>query len=179
MFVNNPVLPPGCPRLQLSGVSTTHRVLELFVLLVVVLTATAANEKTLFDKCVDDLDCSLNGVCDTATGVCVCDPGWMGVPSIHQTTDCGLLDLLPAPSDVSFHGLSNKTSSWGGSVLLLPVPGGGGAVKDVWAMFAAEMTRGCTLQHWQTNSEVHVYTLVHCLLIRLRASRATEPHQHI
>jgi hypothetical protein len=63
-----------------------------------------------------------------------------------------MLDLLPAPSDVSFHGLDDKKSSWGGSVLQLPVADG----KTKWAMFAAEMTRGCTLRHWTTNSEVVV-----------------------
>jgi hypothetical protein len=58
---------------------------------------------------------------------------------------------LPAPSSVSFHGLDENTSSWGASVLHLPV---GTTGKKQWTMFAAEMTHGCTLRHWTTNSEV-------------------------
>lgn len=93
--------------------------------------------------CGSDSDCSLNGVCDVATGACTCDPGW-------KAADCGMLDLLPAASSVSFHGLNSNRSSWGGSVLRLPNASG----AKVWAMFAAEMTHDCTLRHWTTNSEV-------------------------
>ena len=99
--------------------------------------------------------CSLNGVCDTQNSVCVCDEGWTGV-------DCGLLDLLAAPTDCSFHGESacgadgTVTSSWGGSVLRLPSGKGDG--KTTFAMFAAEMTHHCTLAHWTTNSEVVLAT---------------------
>ena len=103
--------------------------------------------------CVTDADCSLNGVC--TGGSCLCDDGWTTYPSLKlDGPDCGQLDLLPAASDTSFHGLDTNKSSWGGSVLHLPV----GGVKKKWTMFAAEMTRGCTLRHWTTNSEVVMAT---------------------
>lgn len=99
--------------------------------------------------CSDDNDCSLNGVC--TAGICVCDDGWTTHDNLKiDGPDCGQLDFLPAPSDTSFHGLDANKSSWGGSVLHLPF--GTGTKK--WSMFAAEMTRGCTLRHWTTNSEV-------------------------
>ena len=44
---------------------------------------------------------------------------------------------------------ADNQSSWGGSVLRLPIDG-----KMSHVMFAAEMTHGCTLAHWTTNSEV-------------------------
>jgi hypothetical protein len=102
-------------------------------------------------------DCSLNGVC--TSGACVCDDGWTtgedsGMPGFAP--ECGMLDTLPAPSDVSFHGLNPPlTSSWGGSVLRLPVGTDG---EMTWAMFAAEMTHNCLLNHWTTNSEVVLAT---------------------
>ena len=129
-----------------------------------------------FTGCSSDLDCSLNGLCNPNPylspnpnpraaeddhqqqrrqqqqqqhqqqqhqQVCVCDPGWTG-------DDCGMLDFKPAPSPVSFHGLNRNRSSWGGSVLRLPLPNG----TLAYAMFAAEMTHDCTLRHWLTNSEV-------------------------
>lgn len=99
-------------------------------------------------SCTDDAGCSLNGICNTATSTCACDAGWTSHSGLG-TPDCGMLDLLPAPSDTSFHGLNNNQSSWGGSVLNLPVGG-----KQAYVMFAAEMTHGCTLRHWTTNSEV-------------------------
>ena len=54
------------------------------------------------------------GVCGP-NGACMCDEGW-------TWKDCSRLDLLPAPSDTSFHGLNVNRSSWGGSVLSLQLP---------------------------------------------------------
>ena len=98
--------------------------------------------------CKDNFACSLNGLCTQA--VCVCDPGWTSHPELGQgEPDCGMLDLKPSKSYESFHGISEQSSSWGGSVLQLPI---NGTMK--FAMFAAEMTHNCTLRHWTTNSEV-------------------------
>jgi hypothetical protein len=92
--------------------------------------------------CDTDEDCSLNGVC--TSGKCDCDPGWVSAfgtgkgtiaPGRKRAGGCGLLDLKPAPSSVSFHGLDVNKSSWGGSILQLPSPTG----KMQYAMFAAEM----------------------------------------
>ena len=89
-------------------------------------------------KCETVTDCSLNGLC--TAGACVCDAGWVSAAGTGAGTDapgCGLLDLKKAPSSVSFHGLDEKKSSWGGSVLRLPSANASG--EKVWAMFAAEM----------------------------------------
>lgn len=93
--------------------------------------------------CATDLDCSLNGVC--TRGLCLCDKGWVSADHTGKGSHaggCGLLDFKPAPSSVSFHGLDDKKSSWGGSILQLPVPAGktnSGRAKTQYAMFAAEM----------------------------------------
>ena len=104
--------------------------------------------------CESGLDCSLNGVC--VDKACVCDPGWTSHPSLSQgSPDCGMLDLKPVKSYESFHGISEQSSSWGGSVLQLPAAEGvNSSDGTVYAMFAAEMTHNCTLRHWLTNSEV-------------------------
>ena len=34
--------------------------------------------------CASDLDCSLNGLCDAGTGLCICDKPWSG-------ETCGIL----------------------------------------------------------------------------------------
>jgi hypothetical protein len=62
-------------------------------------------------SCTSDLDCSLNGACQTG-GVCSCDPGWTG-------RCCGALDLLPV--NVSETGLGYRhpaTSTWGGNIII-------------------------------------------------------------
>lgn len=58
--------------------------------------------------CLDDLDCSLNGVC--SGGNCVCAVPWMG-------TTCALLNRTAAPNRGIFGFSPNITSTWGGNVL--------------------------------------------------------------
>jgi hypothetical protein len=106
-------------------------------------------------SCTTDEDCSLNGVC--ATGGCVCDPGWTTLPfglKNAMSPGCGYLDFEASPVSecgpaCAFHGgkggVDRNTTSWGGSVQK--------ADGNYW-MFAAEMSRGCDLSHWQTNSQV-------------------------
>ena len=122
------------------------------MLSLLVLAAAAAAAAAAEAPCTGDDDCSLNGVC--TAGYCVCDPGWVSADHTGRgmhAGGCGLLDLKPATSSVSFHGLDDKKSSWGGSILRLPAAGG---KAEQYAMFAAEMTHDCTLRHWTTNSEV-------------------------
>lgn len=87
--------------------------------------------------CTTDVDCSLNGDCIAATSQCKCDSGWTG-------DNCGTLDLLPTPPEAGYFNSSAHT--WGG----LPVQDSFGD----WHLFTAEMTLGCTLQLWKTNSAV-------------------------
>ena len=50
--------------------------------------AMAVVATTISVGCIIDMDCSLNGLCQS--GACACDKGWGG-------TDCGVLNLGPAP----------------------------------------------------------------------------------
>ena len=58
--------------------------------------------------CVSNLDCSLNGICDTKTGFCECDPAWTG-------KNCGVLNVLPAKVANGYN--RTNSSSWGASVI--------------------------------------------------------------
>jgi len=102
--------------------------------------------------CIDDKDCNLNGEC--IENICKCDAPWTG-------SDCGMLDVLPAPNHVSFHGESSKSTSWGGSVLRVPsklLGGHASEQNDTYVMYVAEMLNECGLREWTTNSAVAVAT---------------------
>lgn len=60
--------------------------------------------------CASPADCGLNGECDTATGRCICDPGW-------TSPNCTRLDLLPARWGPSRQAYMTNFSSWGGNVV--------------------------------------------------------------
>jgi hypothetical protein len=95
-------------------------------------------------KCLADSDCSYNGVCDNATGSCVCDRAWTG-------RKCGSLHLLRSPRGVGYHAVvthadGNKTASWGGSV----IHGDDG----LYHMYAAEIAGQCGMNVWLSNSRV-------------------------
>lgn len=91
--------------------------------------------------------CSLNGV--LRQGRCVCDPGWRS----GATGSCELLNLADTLS--SLHGTDlrpgdptapgNTTWLWGGSPI---------EVAGAWHLYFSEITEGCGLLHYQTNSVV-------------------------
>ena len=56
--------------------------------------------------CTTDKDCGLLGDC--ISGVCACDPGWVGAT-------CSTLDLLPAPTNAGLR--QTNSSNWCGTVL--------------------------------------------------------------
>jgi hypothetical protein len=99
--------------------------------------------------CASDLDCSLNGVCDVASGACACDAAWTGAC-------CTRLALLPVEPDAAGYRHA-ATSTWGGNILADPAGGG-------YHMWIAEMapngTGGdpgagsCGLTTWGSNSQV-------------------------
>jgi CheY-like chemotaxis protein len=62
--------------------------------------------------CASDLDCSLNGVCDVASGACACDAAWTGAC-------CTRLALLPVEPDAAGYRHA-ATSTWGGNILADP-----------------------------------------------------------
>ena len=88
--------------------------------------------------CLNDTDCSLNGVC--ASGACACDAGWRGA-------DCGALDVFAAAGEPGGFVEANF-SSWGGSVARDPDDAG------LWHMFAARIGGRCGLGAWASNSEI-------------------------
>jgi hypothetical protein len=93
--------------------------------------------------CTSDDGCSLNGVCDLASGSCKCDKPW-------GAADCSKLQFKPSPTTdcgkaCAYHAMDAKNTSWGGSVL---------RHDGKYYMAAAEMANGCTLGQWQTNSQV-------------------------
>ena len=83
--------------------------------------------------CLNDTDCSLNGVC--ASGACACDPGWRGA-------DCGALAVLDAEPGGFVEA---NFSSWGGSVVRDPDD------ADLWHVFASRIGGHCGLGAWATN----------------------------
>ena len=101
-------------------------------------------------RCSTDLDCSLNGACDVATGQCLCDAAWGG-------PCCTSLALLPvAPSATGY--LHSLTSTWGGNII---VDDDAEAEAHMWiAEMAPNGTGGdpgagsCGLTTWGENSQV-------------------------
>ena len=107
--------------------------------------------------CATDADCSLNGVCDAASGVCACDAPWVSDLDGESTVGCSFLDLAPSPVGACgpacvFHGgpssLDARWTSWGMSVVAAPA--GGGAVHG----YVAEMANECGLSAWTRGSQV-------------------------
>ena len=94
-------------------------------------------------KCTSDMDCSLAGKCNAATGNCVCE-GWT------KGDDCAALNLLPLSAESAFKSVianmsEAKWTTWGGSVV---------EYQGKYHMFAAEMADHCTLGVWTFKSQV-------------------------
>ena len=97
-------------------------------------------------QCADDAGCNYNGACDTVSGACRCEPQWKG-------PRCNQLNLLPARSDrpLGYRGRDSngtRVTSWGGSTVI-------GDDGTYW-MYAAEITHGCGMNVWLSNSRVIV-----------------------
>jgi len=97
------------------------------------------------NRCLSDLNCSLNGVCNTDTGVCACDRPWRGV-------NCAKLGMLPAKPAAGYGQVTGpmRVSSWGGNVLQ-----GRGIDNGTWHLLVAEMVgERCGLHVWGNQSSV-------------------------
>eukprot|EP00041_Stephanoeca_diplocostata_P001737 m.21178 g.21178 ORF g.21178 m.21178 type:complete len:514 (+) comp12330_c0_seq1:69-1610(+) len=100
--------------------------------------------------CTSHSDCSYNGNCTAVGDVprrCVCKHGWKG-------DRCELLDLLPV--DKTKLGFFERTpngtnvSTWGATMLWDEVSG-------MYHGWVSEMTLGCGINAWESNSQiVHV-----------------------
>ena len=96
-------------------------------------------------RCATAADCSFNGVCDGARARCACDAAWTG-------ERCQTLALVPARAGAGLRlldGAGRNVSTWGGSVLL-------DAARDppTYHMWASEITHGCGIDAWRTNSQI-------------------------
>ena len=101
---------------------------------------------TTIGQCRTDLDCSLNGLCSSASGTCTCDRPWTGDRCQTLQLAPGLPGLYGKPL-CAYHGGTANTTSWGGSVVHAPEDG-------KFYMWVAEMVNNCTMGEWETNSEV-------------------------
>ena len=94
-------------------------------------------------SCKSDLDCSLNGKCET-NHLCSCSAAWKG-------DRCSTLNFLPTTRDSGYRVMNNNTlggnlSSWGG--------GGWYDEQDQkWYMWVSEMADHCGMHTWTTNSQ--------------------------
>ena len=87
-------------------------------------------------SCTTNLNCSLNGVCED--GACKCDAAWRG-------TACGELNFKPTNKATGDLRIPN-VSTWGMTVLPKQ------PADAEWHGLFAEMSRGCGLTSWETNS---------------------------
>ena len=103
--------------------------------------------------CKSDLDCSLNGICDTSMGKCACDPPW--IDSAGGGEHCSVLDVAPHPNDYvpAYGGPRTDTSfgpqnvtSWGGNMIL--------GDDGLWHLFVSAMGGGRGLDTWGYNSQI-------------------------
>ena len=99
--------------------------------------------------CSVDEDCSLNGVCQSAS--CVCDPGWIG-------SDCGVLDLSPVErwtgynhtnaTGPDYYTTGRGNSSWGGHIVQDP------SDDRLFHLIIAQFAHGCGLDAWRPFSVI-------------------------
>jgi hypothetical protein len=96
---------------------------------------------TTTSECLDDLDCSLNGICDmTQEAVCICDKPWSG-------NHCQFLQSQPVSFPQGYGMEPNLTSTWGGGILHEED-------DDSYHLYVSRMTNDCRLEHWMTNSRI-------------------------
>ena len=123
--------------------------------MLVLLAALFSGAARALPACASDADCSFNGQCDTASGVCACDAPWVSdVDGAGTLPACGFLSFKPSPVSAcgpacAFHGgpssLDTAWTSWGMSVALL---------NGSFHGFVAEMANGCGLSAWTKGSQV-------------------------
>eukprot|EP01084_Bolivina_argentea_P171013 296292_1 len=91
--------------------------------------------------CTNDINCSLNGICNVNTGNCTCRAGWTGY-------HCDKLNLLPATKTAGYH--ITNTSSWGGSVLFNTLNTSDKQTK--YHMYLSQFDNHCGVDSWSLNS---------------------------
>ena len=74
----------------------------------------------LAQACSDDVDCTLNGVCNASSGTCTCYKPWTG-------TTCAQLDFGKVPAGIIAYG-TWPLSTWGGNAIFY---------ENEWHMFVS------------------------------------------
>ncbi|KAF1957179.1 hypothetical protein CC80DRAFT_444685, partial [Byssothecium circinans] len=115
------------------------------------LLATIAFTHLVLAACTTDEDCSLNGLCSSATSLCTCDPGWIG-------EDCGHLDLRPATRYTGYNHTNitaadpyregRGNSSWGAHILHDRND------PSLFHLITSQFAHGCGLSAWKPFSTV-------------------------
>eukprot|EP00041_Stephanoeca_diplocostata_P018984 m.402477 g.402477 ORF g.402477 m.402477 type:complete len:363 (+) comp21179_c0_seq3:120-1208(+) len=109
----------------------------IFVLLLTIISTIAHNDSvSKSTDCVTSHDCSLGGTC--VAGKCSCFSTWTG-------QNCSILNLGEGQNIKAFDRPKNQ-SSWGGSVIW--------GDDGLYHMYAADMTKHCGLNSWQSNSAI-------------------------
>eukprot|EP00045_Choanoeca_perplexa_P006899 m.60168 g.60168 ORF g.60168 m.60168 type:complete len:414 (+) comp13840_c0_seq3:275-1516(+) len=91
-------------------------------------------------SCTSDLDCQLNGECNTAAGTCSCDKGWTG-------DDCGTLNLNTTAHVMYGYTPTSNTSCWGGG------PPTYDESTGKYGMLVTEMAGHCGMSTWGRMSQ--------------------------
>ena len=110
---------------------------------------TGGAQRTISElSCTVDDNCSLNGICHA--GICKCFAPWSG-------SSCGVLDELPGPRTAAYGRNGNGTGGTADNRQSI-VPATWGASVLSWAgqthMFVSEMTAGCGLSAWGSNTQI-------------------------
>ena len=90
--------------------------------------------------CATELDCSLNGACDAASGACACDKGWAGAT-------CDTLHLDPTAHVAYGYTNTSSVSSWGGG------PPVHDAATGKYHLFVSEIAAHCGMSTWARMSQ--------------------------
>lgn len=97
--------------------------------------------------CTVDDDCSLNGICHA--GICKCFAPWRG-------SSCGILDEMPGPRTAAYGHNSDESGGTGSHQSIVPATWGGSVLwaDNLTHMFVSEMTAGCGLSSWGSNTQI-------------------------
>ena len=104
-----------------------------------------ADSARLLWPCASDVDCSLNGECNAASGACECDFGWRG-PRCGELA-LGAVDRAnPGLREINIT-TGRNISTWGAPVLF-------DGATSTWHAWASEMVNECGLNSWRSNSQI-------------------------
>mmetsp|Transcript_16619 Transcript_16619/g.25112 ORF Transcript_16619/g.25112 Transcript_16619/m.25112 type:complete len:403 (-) Transcript_16619:2071-3279(-) len=113
-----------CESLQFSFVATKEQI-------------TSIKANLSYSFCTDDLDCSLNGLCDKLSNQCICDKPWGG-------NECELLQFLPVTFPQGY-GMTPNVTTWGGGII---------HDNGTHHLYVSRMTNNCALNTWGENSRI-------------------------